>query len=827
MAPRSKIAVPDVRGMRNLRSSVDTFVQTKPQYTAEAYNDKSKGLALLQDALGVAQRENADREAIFKKKKDKEDTAAATKAAMLQNVAGGNINAISGELLHPEKSTLFVATYNEKIGYNHAITWQAKVNESYQKDKTTIESLPSWLAEKTQSYLNSIGDNAHYIAGAYPVIQQTTANLMSGHAAFRKQYQEERMAAELRTERTNIYNDPTISVTEKLRKTWNTTQLSIYVTGQDRAEARADYLKEIIGWAKQKGGQHGIALLDAAMRMSDHGEFERKEKENGKFVSKASGLSKTEVGNILELRDKLDDDIEKDEKDARDTELRNNKDNTAIATGAWFNYVRERRSGNPNYIPSSTDVNNWVRSYLEETNGVDGNPLVSGVSIDENSLRSAIESRNSAARASRDADARGITASPQMKAQNTNEAILAGLHSTQSSNSTEDVHKNIGDLQRSNKYPHANWNQVTTQLLSSFEAGTVLAALKPFSAEVGYVTRILKYDSLFTLNSSNVGNIVFSHYGTDIAELNRQASKDANGTVVYGEDTYAITNRNDMGRLNKAVMTQALRAGLQSDETLRLAALGPDHPENKVKLDQAGNVASDPWRQTIGNEPSREELYNFLKEYKVIEPPSVETPDPSAELSDDAKRIFDAAVKQWESANPGVTMQPGTLTMHRLAAIEKASTANLAATGDPAVSPTSEGTLDIAAGVDALLERYGSESERRYIAKGRGRGPKRARLTKNQINNFLNFLSEVDLTGLYKSEDIFEGTHNRRKKTGTKKTAVPLNRETERELFNRYFDLTTLGMREVHFETLWNQIEQRLGEQKYVRGEPEKEMAAP
>tara|TARA_Y100000593_G_scaffold16222_1_gene32130 strand:- start:47 stop:415 length:369 start_codon:yes stop_codon:yes gene_type:complete len=120
MAPRSKIAVPDVRRMRNLLSPVDTYVQTKPQYTSDAYDDKSKALAELKKALGVAQAENKEQEKIWQKKKDKEDKAAATRAAMLQKLGDGNLDAVSGERLHPEQSELFHDVYNEKLGNIHA-----------------------------------------------------------------------------------------------------------------------------------------------------------------------------------------------------------------------------------------------------------------------------------------------------------------------------------------------------------------------------------------------------------------------------------------------------------------------------------------------------------------------------------------------------------------------------------------------------------------------------------------------------------------------------------------------------------------------------------
>ena len=187
MAPRSKIAVPDVRRMRNLLSPVDTYVQTKPQYTSDAYDDKSKALAELKKALGVAQAENKEQEKIWQKKKDKEDKAAATRAAMLQKLGDGNLDAVSGERLHPEQSELFHDVYNEKLGNIHATKWQRSLLEKYEKEKGAIFDIPSWLSGETQTYLNSLGENPSYIAGAYPIIQQVSANLVSSHVKYKRE----------------------------------------------------------------------------------------------------------------------------------------------------------------------------------------------------------------------------------------------------------------------------------------------------------------------------------------------------------------------------------------------------------------------------------------------------------------------------------------------------------------------------------------------------------------------------------------------------------------------------------------------------------------
>ena len=800
MAPRSKIAVPDVRGMRNLLSPEDTFVETKPQYTSEAYDDKSKALGDLKRALGVVQTENEKREKIWQKKKDKADKAAATKAAILASLDGTNIDSQSGETLYPKQSPLFWNIYDEKLGNMHATQWQTSLLAKYEKEKGGIENIPSWLAEQTQTYLNSLGDNPSYISGAYPIISQASSNLISSHASYTRKSNQNKMEVALLDVWGNNYKNPNLSTTDAVLKNWDDLQLAVVygTTGKDRLQLRNEFFAHAIGHAKSSDPGIGIGILNALKQIGVNKQYVLKEKTPDGIRSTPTGLSALELSNIESAIDGLEQEEKRQEQDDRDRRTNLITDNTEKAVSEFAKYRYELGSK----IPTLKDKRDWIQKYMGDNK------------LDENSFNigkweATVDARISNDRITVENQAKLPPISASGRAIQTSEATGYALveFNKSGSNSRGDVEAVIGKVML--KYPHANDAVIRAALIRATSKDSIYTHINKFKESTNKLFKIFGHDDL-TGQSTALGQSIAASFHTHIVELEKKIAQNPGETEIkYGGVSYHIDQKSGILKLRDAVLKSVLEEAKEDSTQLQTILKGPNAPENKDDW----NVAD------IINKVSKKSIYNVLTTYGVGTAVEEEKEvAPPADLSDAANVIYQRKLKEQIAKNDGKPLMDAAKQMLATAAAKEAAEApaNMKqnTTGDTPSKP-SEGALDIDKGINALLEQYGPESEREFKATT-GRGTQNQSLTDTQIDNFLRFLVEVDLAGLYKSEDIFEGAHNRRKKTGTKKTKVPLNQETQKELFSRYFDLaayiptTEVGFRAAYFDTLWNQVEQRL-----------------
>ncbi len=80
-------------------------------------------------------------------------------------------------------------------------------------------------------------------------------------------------------------------------------------------------------------------------------------------------------------------------------------------------------------------------------------------------------------------------------------------------------------------------------------------------------------------------------------------------------------------------------------------------------------------------------------------------------------------------------------------------------------------------------------------------------ISEDQMSAFMEFLGRIRNKGLFKSENTYKQNHNRRRKTGTKKSNIEVDEEQMKQLFDRFFDLSVpiIG-RPAYFDKLFETV---------------------
>lgn len=803
MAPRQKIAVPEVRGMRNLRTPVDTFVQVKPQYSAEVYND-GQGLKDLKQTLGVVSAEVKIEEKIWQDKQDKTDKATATRAALLQQLDPRiPSNSLGAETLHPDKSEIWQATYNEVLGFNNATRWQADTIAKYEADKNTITSFPEWMAVETQTYLNALGDNQHFIAGAAPVIQQASANLTTSHAAYRKKYQQESHKANISEQTVNILKDNNLSTEDRISKAWDIRQTVFRASGQTEGASRAEFVKDILAFAEVEGGVVGISTLERFLAASNDKKLSRHEIQNGKYVKIASGLSLSEEGQVEDAISKLKDDQTQEIKDQNTIENFARAKNGRDLQAAWFTARRELSEDGQPYIMNRRQLKAFTENWEKDNNLTGGDydqaAFLRMVNTEQKNIRTALETED---RLAQD----GAPVTDIQKNNRTTNLIMTLAQEVEDGGiiNESQLRERIGELLNSDAFAGVTYSSVWTQASSTLKGNSIEAKMSVYSESIKQTAAILgrgEYGS--TTLSSRVFRSARQRQLQAIRETRNSEDRPDDGTFIYDTVEYSPRDPRSLDALNKAINKNALISVVETDASVAAIAKGPNHKDNtdwkEKNTSYGGSSKAEIYELLVVNgvpvgveEPKANEVQEKLAApmFKNWEEVKAWTADQAKRNGVDVKnnKMFQMMVKKATAHLPtedtgteNSTEQPGRLPVQ-----------------NPEVS---DNPLNVKTDVESLLDEI--DPSLRELSTNLGVPS----ISEEQMAAFMEFLGGIRNKGLFKSEDTYKQNHNRRAKTGTKESNIEVDEEQIKQLFDRFFDLSVpVFGRPAYFDELFETV---------------------
>ncbi len=823
MAPRRTIAVPEVRRMRNLRTPVDTFVQVKPQYSAEVYGDEAKSTKELKAALGVAINETNKQEKIWQQKQDKKDKASATREALLHQLTPGNIETQSAEYLHPDRSPLFQAVFNEKLGYNHSIRWQSNLKAEYEKEKASITSLPEWLSKKTQDYMNTLGDNPHFVAGAAPTIQQTSANLLSQHASFTRKRAQEQFQEEDKIQRANIFADETTTPSEKITNAWRILQTTIHTkqSGKDAETLRQEFFEDLIDFAEITGGDEGIKLLKTAMLLSNQNLFGRVEVIDGKIKTSPSGLNIQEQEKIETKIETIQEDARKEQLDKLRLEAAEEKAANETAEEKFFEYTSSKPIG---YIFTPREIRAWVKEYEKDNPNVNAGKLNEELNkINNNARTSEINAANYAQNNNTpltklEIDANTVKARIEIDKRIRTNAILGET----------DIQRHIQEMLASNDYVGIDVKTLTTYAKGSLNDRSIMSKFTPFKNSTKGLLQTFKYNEIG--DKSALGSIINNKYLHIVDSLNQLLINSEDGLITFDNKKYNIEEISDVRKLYNAAMKEALESSIDLNFELRKIAKGKE----AYIAGEKGIKGEELWTSAFEGGTSPAAIYDVLERFEVVAPENKPTATDTTATDNKKKSIVipedlgnsrtKEDVEKWlqkeETKNNSNPVAMLVATDQANAMLEKLGLRNTGGTEDststavtPPVTkkvptPTPTDPLNIETDVDNLMDTYSEES--RKLIRGKSGRTGVPSISPYQISQFMEFLNKVRSRGLVELTDTYSGVHNKRKKTGTTPSEIKIDEEQIRNLFDRFFDLSVFGMQPAYFDDLFKPVSEAL-----------------
>jgi hypothetical protein len=792
---RREIDVPEVRGMRNLRTPVDTFVQVKPQYSAEVYND-GQGLKDLKQTLGVASAEVKIEEKIWQDKQDKTDKATATRAALLQKIDAGQVlDTVSAEAIHPDKSDIWQASYNEVLGYNHATRWRADTIAKYEENKNEIGSFPEWMAGETQTYLNALGTNPHYIAGATPIIQQASANLTTSHAAYRKKYQQESHKANISEQTVNILNDENLTTEQAVSTAWNIRQTMFRVSGQTAGSSRAEFVKDMLAYAEGKGGAQGISVLTEFLALSDNKKLPRHENKDGRIVKIASGLSLSEDGQVDAAIRRLQDDQIQDIKDEYTVGNITRAKNDRTIQSDWFTARAELSKDGQPYIMNRRQLKAFTEKWEKDNNltgaDYDQAAFLRMVNSEQNNIRTALQAEDKLAQ-----DGTPIT--PLQKNNRTTSLIMVLAQETEDGKITNEsqLRDRIFEKLNSAAFAGVTYSSVWTQVSSTLKGNSIEAKMNVYTESIKQTAAILGHTEFGDrTHASRVFRSSRQRQLQAIRETRMSEGRPDDGTFTYDTVEYSPRDPRSMDALNKAINKNALMSVVETDASVRLVAKGPNHKDNTD------------WKKGIAEYggSSKAEIYELLVVNGVVEEPKEDKVPKTVKFEnrEQAETWLEEQVAKIEGGMNNTMLQKiyKELTEHLPPKVTQTRTE--VPTESPPLQKVEDSSnpLNVKTDVESLLDEI--DPSLRELSTELGVPS----ISEDQMSAFMEFLGRIRNKGLFKSENTYKQNHNRRRKTGTKKSNIEVDEEQMKQLFDRFFDLSVpiIG-RPAYFDKLFETV---------------------
>lgn len=194
MAPRNTRVNPETE----TRSPARSFAQTLDNYYAPA-RDRRSEQALQQGLSGFAGvfQEKANR----LKSERREDEKAQGVADAMREQAGEELKGVKTGSLFRQHSSFYMAGLNETRGKAAAERFKQETARAYEEWSGKYadddgSGFRQFMNDRVGTFMESLGDDKHKLAGALPVINETTRNYATHHTAFtNKRLEQESMEA--------------------------------------------------------------------------------------------------------------------------------------------------------------------------------------------------------------------------------------------------------------------------------------------------------------------------------------------------------------------------------------------------------------------------------------------------------------------------------------------------------------------------------------------------------------------------------------------------------------------------------------------------------